>query len=308
VYWSAFWFAVLLNFKHLFLYVAPAFGIVMLCQFVKFDIIRLIKLGTIVIGVFIISFIPFGNQLETVFSQLFPFKRGLTHIYWAPNFWALYTFIDAVYSKIVLQKTSSFTGGIIEESGQVFNFLPEVTPHHCAILSFGITLIGLRQIITKNTISDKNLLTKCIVFSGWTCFMFGWHVHEKAILTVIIPLTILNLENLDSHWWVTTTIGHFSLFGLFFTPWENTLKTMFLVSFQGYFWKSHVRNDHRIISYVCFLLWSYVQFGHFYIFGNTMEFLPLLLMSVFSALGLGYAYFEFCYVHMFKNKQSLKRD
>ena len=111
-------FAVLLNFKHLFLYISPAYFIYLLKHYCftnkGFSITNFAKLGSIVAAVFLVSFGPFvilvscdrkrpsicecvnflQGQLGQVISRLFPFKRGLCHAYWAANFWALYSALD----------------------------------------------------------------------------------------------------------------------------------------------------------------------------------------------------------------------
>ena len=101
-------FATLLCFKHIYLYLAPAYFVYLLrayclgqrSSFPYFTIrfFNCVKLGVGLVVVFASAFGPFAlwGQLEQVFQRLFPFSRGLCHAYWAPNVWAMYSFSDRV--------------------------------------------------------------------------------------------------------------------------------------------------------------------------------------------------------------------
>lgn len=92
----------LLNLKHIYLYCAPVYFVFLLRQYVLgadgfgHGLRKLVVLGGSVVAVFAASFGPFvyHGQIPAVLSRLFPFKRGLCHAYWAPNFWALYNAAD----------------------------------------------------------------------------------------------------------------------------------------------------------------------------------------------------------------------
>lgn len=52
-----------------------------------------------------------------------------------------------------------------------------------------LTLSLIQAILIKLWInpSTKSFLT-ALTLCGWTSFLFGWHVHEKAVLLILVPL------------------------------------------------------------------------------------------------------------------------
>lgn len=101
--WSGLLFAALLCMKHIFLYLAPAYFVVLLRAYClsprsvyHIQPLNCLKLGGSIAAVFAAAFGPFVylGQLPQLMSRLFPFSRGLCHAYWAPNVWALYSFAD----------------------------------------------------------------------------------------------------------------------------------------------------------------------------------------------------------------------
>ena len=98
---SAFLFASLLCFKHIYLYLAPAYFFYLLRSYClsptwRPQIVNIIKFGIVVLAPLTVAFGPFIalGQVDVLLKRLFPFQRGLCHAYWAPNFWALYSFLD----------------------------------------------------------------------------------------------------------------------------------------------------------------------------------------------------------------------
>lgn len=98
-------FAALLCFKHIYLYLAPAYFVYLLRTYClgresifHLRVINSIKLGSSIIIVFAAALGPFvyHGQTQQLLKRLFPFSRGLCHAYWAPNVWAMFSFVDRV--------------------------------------------------------------------------------------------------------------------------------------------------------------------------------------------------------------------
>uniref|UniRef100_A0A1I8PYM9 Alpha-1,3-glucosyltransferase n=1 Tax=Stomoxys calcitrans TaxID=35570 RepID=A0A1I8PYM9_STOCA len=189
---SAFFFASLLNFKHIFLYMAPAFGIYLLRFYCldasKNPLFALVKLLVAGLSPFVLSFGPFWQHLPQVLSRLFPFKRGLTHAYWAPNFWALYNTVDKVAATVLGKRSGPTTSsGLVQEFDHVV--LPSVRPLATFVLTLSFMIPILVKICRSSSKRDgKIAFIRAVVICSASSFMFSWHVHEKAILMCLIPL------------------------------------------------------------------------------------------------------------------------
>ncbi|KAG8996199.1 glycosyl transferase [Tulasnella sp. 427] len=151
---SGFLFAVLLNFKHIYMYLAPAYFIYLLRSFCMTPQgtplpKQFLTLANTVIVVFVVSLGPFValGQLPQLLSRLFPFTRGLNHAYWAPNAWAVVTVLDRVLLKVAqifkpeminaagVQSTSR---GLVGDT--VFAVIPNVKPIHTFIVTVAFQL------------------------------------------------------------------------------------------------------------------------------------------------------------------------
>ncbi|KAF2751147.1 glycosyltransferase family 57 protein [Sporormia fimetaria CBS 119925] len=310
-------FATLLCFKHIYLYIAPAYFVYLLrvyClstrnAFPYFGIrlFNCIKLGLGIVSVFTVAFGPFvyWGQMEQLLRRLFPFSRGLSHAYWAPNVWALYSFTDRVLIYLAphiglnvdRNAVNSVTRGLIGDSS--FAVLPDVAPLACFLLTLAAQIPSLIRLFLRPTWDH---FVGAVTLCGYASFLFGWHVHEKAILNVIIPFSLIALK--DRRYFGAfrplAVAGYVSLFPLLFTAAEFPIKTvytifwlvLFLLSFDRLAPASpHPRVwllDRFSLIYIALSipLIAYCSLVHGLVFGDKLEFLPLMFTSSYAAIGV----------------------
>lgn len=264
--WCGFWFAVLLCFKHIYLYLAPAVFVFLLrvyCLNLHYDTKKsflhnavrivqwwnLVKLGLVVLAVFGVAFGPFVyyNVIPNLLERLFPFSRGLTHAYWAPNVWAVYSFVDRVLIqvyhripilRIPLQRVFQFDAKLLNDPkllrtttrgivGDIeFLVLPKITPKLTFLLTLFYQVMALIPLFLQPTFERFiGALSLC----GYASFLFGWHVHEKAVLIIIFPLSFLVAKDkrLLGPFNLLVSCGYVSLFPLIFTCQEWLVKVTY---------------------------------------------------------------------------------
>lgn len=159
-----------------------------------------------------------------------------------------------------------------------------------------------------------NTFVGAVTLCGYASFLFGWHVHEKAVLLIIIPFSLIALK--DRRYFGAfrplAVAGHVSLFPLLFTAAEFPIKTVYtifwLVLFLFAFDRvAPVPEKPRIFVFdrfslvyltVAIPLIVYCSLAHHFIFGwGRYEFLPLMFMSSYSALGVVGSWVAFMVVY-----------
>ncbi|XP_041835367.1 probable dolichyl pyrophosphate Glc1Man9GlcNAc2 alpha-1,3-glucosyltransferase isoform X2 [Melanotaenia boesemani] len=316
-------FSILFNLKHIYLYVAPAYGVYLLRSYCftqdntdgsvrwrSFSPLRLLVLGGIVTSVCVLSFGPFivMGQLPQVLSRLFPFKRGLCHAYWAPNIWALYNTLDKMLAMLgvrlkLLEETelprASMTGGLVQEFQH--SVLPSISPSITLICTL-ISILPAVASIWWCPRGPRGFL-RCLLLCALGSFMFGWHVHEKAILMAVLPLSILAVESREDAgiFLILTTAGHYSLFPLIFTPPELPIKVCLMLIFTIFSFSAlkklhsgqgsllHPLEVIYLLGLVAMAIACEVVFP-LLPWQQKLPFLPLLATSVYCSLGICYSF------------------
>eukprot|EP00755_Sulcionema_specki_P040006 Sspe_Gene.113896::Locus_98687_Transcript_1_1_Confidence_1.000_Length_1605::g.113896::m.113896/K03849/ALG8; alpha-1,3-glucosyltransferase len=214
-------FAVVLCFKHIYMYMAPAYFFFLLHRYcltsptVLGKVGRTVQLGAVVVAVFAVCFGPFAvaGLLPAVLRRMFPWGRGLCHAYWAPNLYAVYNILDMVMARLLGRsgETSVNTRGLVDqhEPGMPTHaVLPSVTPAAAMALTVLLALVLVSRPLRANPRGE--LGTLCAL-SSIAFFAASWHVHEKAILMVVLPLAICTPPRLHRN---IAVVGALTLFPL----------------------------------------------------------------------------------------------
>lgn len=313
-------YAFLLSMKHLYVILAPLYLVYLFRRHcfvstgtddggiqLRFSISRLACLAFVTLASFLGPFVPFlvqndpVDQIVQIMTRLFPFDRGLVHDYWAGNLWALYLFIGKIMA-FVLRKLPLPSGA--KDKLRVIIPFPVPSPRIVAVCM----LIGLIPVIrqawavgtwshTRSQISNPGkFFIHGVVFSSLSGFMLGYHVHEKAIMTAIVPMTLVaaNTRN-TARYFRMNMFGVFGLLPLLYRPNELPLKTFVYISWifgtavalervAGY--QTVMQFADKMCLVFLGVVFVFMEIIHPLVFGKTFEFLPLMLTSITCSVGL----------------------
>ncbi|KAL9104984.1 MAG: hypothetical protein Q9163_000156 [Psora crenata] len=202
-----------------------------------------------------------------------------------------------------------------------------VSSTHCIHASSGLP--GQLPLVKLFLVPNWETFVGAVTLCGYASFLFGWHVHEKAILLVIIPFSLLALKDRRylGAFRPLAVAGHVSLFPLIFHAQEFPVKTVYTVFWLVLFLLVFDRLapvpskprvfllDRFSLLYiiVSIPLILYCSLVHELVFGQQYEFLPLMFTSSYSAIGIvgswiGFSVYAFWSTRQAKSKTDSERD
>eukprot|EP01025_Chloroclados_australasicus_P013206 TRINITY_DN16266_c1_g1_i1.p1 TRINITY_DN16266_c1_g1~~TRINITY_DN16266_c1_g1_i1.p1 ORF type:complete len:436 (-),score=21.34 TRINITY_DN16266_c1_g1_i1:33-1256(-) len=295
---SGFLFAVLINMKHLFVFAGPLYFVYILRTYIcnkqlAQGLLNLTLMGSVVIGVCAVSLGPFivTGQGAQLLQRLFPFGRGLCHAYWAANIWSIYSFIDKLLTVVLgveSTRQAAMTGGLVQEAQ--FQVIPQISP----LMSAALVLFAQLPLLI-NVIRSPHQISfgRGVAYSYLCSFMFGFHVHEKAVLVVTIPLAFYAFQDVKNsgEYVFLSTVSNYALLPLLFRDEEYYIKIVIFLSYQllvEYLLqkKQNLNWGQRMYIFGLIVLEVFASWVHPVSFGGKLPFLPLLLTSVYCSLGM----------------------
>lgn len=194
---------------------------------------------------------------------------------------------------------------------------------------------ALIKLAFKNEFGGISFI-RCVVICGLSSFMFGYHVHEKAILTAIIALrwlfsyrftflqfnefliqfssfsSVLSVINKnDARVFIILSLtGSAGLFPLLYPKDLLLLKLLF---FTFYAICTSTLLIQRFKKNILFLHeWLYIaglpliivyeSVLHEFLFNKNLPFLPLAITSLYCSLGVTYSFFLYYFMYYFEYK------
>jgi len=202
--------------------------------------------------------------------------------------------------RFVSTTKANLTGGLVGVSS--FSVLPEVTSSMTFVITVCAMMPALFHILRR---PYPGTLVKIVVYCSLSSFLFGYHVHEKAILMTLIPMAIMVAKARDGDrmagsYIFLTTIGTYSLFPLLTEPQEYLIKVFLLLTYliiavpwlmhEGVLSRASYSRVEKVYLMGIVLVELYCSFGHGLVFKDRWPFMPLMLISVYSAMGIVYAW------------------
>lgn len=139
-------------------------------------------------------------------------------------------------------------------------------------------------------------------------FLFGFHVHEKAILMAAVPLSLVAFSDplLARPAFFINTVGSYSLFPLLFQPAEVPLKLLVFVAHTLVAYAAYGQAVTGLFErlYLCGLggVFAFAEVIHPIWISPRLVFSPLLLTSVYCSLGIVYAWLLLYYACLYSPK------